>query len=98
MAGMSTNIGYLQAYLKTWDKYRDIWEIKKDPFILRYQRLNTSVSSFEADINRHCTIFHRPPDSFHLNNKACGRINALYFIGPSPGTQRRSATWSWRTR
>lgn len=53
MSGMSTNIVHLQKHLKTWDKYRDIWEIKKDPFILRYQRLNTSVTSFEADINRH---------------------------------------------
>lgn len=56
MAGMSANIVHLQKHLKTWDKYRDIWEIKKDPFILRYQRLNTSVTSFEADINRH---FHK---------------------------------------
>ncbi|XP_068166166.1 dynein axonemal heavy chain 2 [Antennarius striatus] len=52
-AGMTANANQLQAYLKTWDKYRDIWEINKDSFIQRYQRLNPSVSSFAADIDRY---------------------------------------------
>lgn len=49
---MTANAGHLQAYLKTWDKHREIWEINKDPFIRRYQRLNPPVSSFDADIAR----------------------------------------------
>ena len=32
--------------------YREIWEIQKDAFIRRYQRLNPQVSSFDADIAR----------------------------------------------
>ena len=32
--------------------YREIWEIQKDAFIRRYQRLNPPVSSFDADIYR----------------------------------------------
>ncbi|XP_027143976.1 dynein heavy chain 2, axonemal isoform X2 [Larimichthys crocea] len=51
--GMTANAGHLQAYLKTWDKYRDIWEINKDSFIQRYQRLNPPVTSFDADIHRY---------------------------------------------
>ncbi|XP_070711337.1 dynein axonemal heavy chain 2 [Pempheris klunzingeri] len=51
--GMSANASHLQAYLKTWDKYRNIWEINKDSFIQRYQRLNPSVTSFDADIHRY---------------------------------------------
>lgn len=35
--------------------YREIWEIQKDAFIRRYQRLNPPVSSFDADIYR-CVI------------------------------------------
>lgn len=54
--GMTANATHLQAYLKTWDKYRDIWEINKDSFIQRYQRLNPPVTSFDADIHRYCTI------------------------------------------
>lgn len=50
--GMTANASHLQAYLKTWDKYRDIWEINKDSFIQRYQRLNPPVTSFDADIHR----------------------------------------------
>ena len=59
VTGMSTNISHMQAYLKTWDKYRDIWEINKDSFIQRYKKLNPSVSSFDADINRHCAVISK---------------------------------------
>ncbi|XP_063098618.1 dynein axonemal heavy chain 2 isoform X3 [Cavia porcellus] len=50
--GMTNNASLLQNYLKTWDMYREIWEINKDSFIRRYQRLNPPVSSFDADIAR----------------------------------------------
>ncbi|XP_062240587.1 dynein axonemal heavy chain 2 [Platichthys flesus] len=52
-AGMTANANLLQAYLKTWDKYRDIWEMNKDTFIQRYQRLNPPVTSFDADIQKY---------------------------------------------
>uniref|UniRef100_A0A3Q1IX48 Dynein axonemal heavy chain 2 n=1 Tax=Anabas testudineus TaxID=64144 RepID=A0A3Q1IX48_ANATE len=51
--GMTANASQLQAYLKSWDKYRDIWHIDKDSFIQRYQRLNPPVASFDADIHRY---------------------------------------------
>lgn len=57
-AGMVTNASYLQTYLKTWDKHREIWEIEKDGFIQRYQRLNPTVTSFDADIARSVTLLH----------------------------------------
>ena len=50
--GLASNASLLQTYLKTWDLYREIWEINKDSFIRRYQRLNPPVSSFDADIAR----------------------------------------------
>ncbi|XP_037533396.1 dynein heavy chain 2, axonemal [Nematolebias whitei] len=52
-AGMSANASHLQAYLKSWDKYRAIWEMNKDFFIQRYKRKNHPVSSFDADIQRY---------------------------------------------
>ncbi|XP_031567025.1 dynein heavy chain 2, axonemal-like, partial [Actinia tenebrosa] len=54
--GMSANASHLQSYLSTWDTYREIWEIQKDAFIRRYQRLNPPVSSFDADIARYTEI------------------------------------------
>lgn len=57
-AGMVTNASFLQTYLKTWDKHREIWEIEKDGFIQRYQRLNPTVSSFDADIARSLAFIH----------------------------------------
>ena len=47
---------YLQKYLTTWDKYREIWEINKDLFIRRYARLNPPVSSFDADTARYSEV------------------------------------------
>ncbi|XP_073321620.1 dynein axonemal heavy chain 2 [Pagrus major] len=52
-SGMTANASHLQASLKNWDKYRDIWEINKDSFIQRYQRLNPPVTTFDADIHRY---------------------------------------------
>ncbi|XP_074081622.1 dynein axonemal heavy chain 2 isoform X3 [Macrotis lagotis] len=54
--GMTNNASLLQNYLKTWDTYREIWEINKDSFIRRYQRLNPPVSSFDADIARYTEV------------------------------------------
>ncbi|XP_006863561.1 PREDICTED: dynein heavy chain 2, axonemal [Chrysochloris asiatica] len=55
-SGMTANASLLQNYLKTWDMYREIWEINKDSFIRRYQRLNPTVSSFDADIARYTEV------------------------------------------
>lgn len=49
---MQANATHLQAYLKTWDVYREIWEVNKDSFINRYRHLNPLVSSFDADTAR----------------------------------------------
>ncbi|XP_052771287.1 dynein axonemal heavy chain 2-like isoform X2 [Mya arenaria] len=55
-AGMQSNAQNLTNYLSTWDNYREIWEIHKDAFIRRYQRLNPQVSSFDADIARYTEV------------------------------------------
>uniref|UniRef100_A0A1B8Y1E3 Dynein heavy chain 2, axonemal n=1 Tax=Xenopus tropicalis TaxID=8364 RepID=A0A1B8Y1E3_XENTR len=54
--GVSVNAGLLQAYLKTWDSFRMIWELNKDAFIRRYQHLNPIVSAFDADIARYTEV------------------------------------------
>ena len=51
--GMVENAKRLQEYLTTWDNYKEIWEINKDAFIRRYQRLNPPVASFDSDIGRY---------------------------------------------
>ncbi|XP_072006034.1 dynein axonemal heavy chain 2 [Engystomops pustulosus] len=55
-AGMAANASLLQAYLKTWDSFRMIWEPQKDTLIRRYQRLNPMVSAFDADIARYTEL------------------------------------------
>lgn len=51
--GMLNNATKCQAYLKTWDAYREIWEINKDAFIRRYAKLKPALSTFDADISRY---------------------------------------------
>jgi dynein heavy chain len=55
-AGMASNASHLADYLKRWDGYRDIYEISKDAFIRRYQRLSPPVSSFDGDIQRYSEL------------------------------------------
>jgi len=57
--GVATNGQNLTSYLTTWDNYCEIWEINKDAFIRRYQKLNPQVSSFDADIARSDCITYR---------------------------------------
>ncbi|XP_076804743.1 dynein axonemal heavy chain 2-like [Clavelina lepadiformis] len=54
--GMFENSKHLQEYLTTWDSYKEIWEINKDAFIRRYQRLNPPVLSFDSDIGRYTEV------------------------------------------
>ncbi|XP_033219684.1 dynein heavy chain 2, axonemal [Belonocnema kinseyi] len=43
----------IQDYLKTWEPFRDLWEVNKDMFIERYEKLDPSVASFDSDISRY---------------------------------------------
>lgn len=54
--GVSQNASQLIKYLTTWDSYREIWELDKEAFIRRYQRLNPPVASFDADIARYTEV------------------------------------------
>lgn len=51
--GMTSNNTKCSVYLKTWDSYREIWEIQKAAFIRRYAKLKPSLTTFDADINRY---------------------------------------------
>ncbi|XP_037075002.1 dynein heavy chain 2, axonemal-like, partial [Pollicipes pollicipes] len=54
--GMAVAAVQLQNYLKTWDTFRDIWEMDKDLFIKRYHRMNPTVAAFDSDIARYSEV------------------------------------------
>lgn len=68
--GVATNGQNLTNYLTTWDNYREIWEINKDAFIRRYQKLNPQVSSFDADIARYAVYrrIHSRPELYSIRS------------------------------
>jgi dynein heavy chain len=49
---MAANMNQIQNYLKTWEQFRDLWEVNTDVFITKYEDLKPSVSSFDRDIGR----------------------------------------------
>jgi len=55
-SGIEANANTLRSYLSVWDNYREIWELNKEAFIRRYERLNPPVSSFDADIARYTEV------------------------------------------
>ena len=67
-AGISGNVVKCQAYLRTWDSYREIWEINKDAFIRRYAKLKPSLSTFDADINRYNEVANNTQKEETLSN------------------------------
>ncbi|KAG7190743.1 hypothetical protein KM043_006815 [Ampulex compressa] len=46
----------VQTYLKTWDAFKDVWEINKDLFIQRYEKLKPTAASFDSDIARYAEV------------------------------------------
>jgi dynein heavy chain len=48
----AANINQIQNYMKTWEQFRDLWEVNTDIFIMQYEDLKPSVSSFDRDIGR----------------------------------------------
>lgn len=54
--GMEENAKLLEQYLLTWNNFREIWEINKDIFLLRYEQRNPIVSLFDGDIARYTEV------------------------------------------
>ncbi|KAI4504209.1 hypothetical protein M0802_000680 [Mischocyttarus mexicanus] len=46
----------VQTYLKTWEPFKDVWEVNKDIFIQRYEKLKPTVISFDSDITRYADV------------------------------------------
>jgi dynein heavy chain len=55
-AGMENNAKLLEQYLTTWNNFRELWEISKDMFLLRYEQRNPAVSTFDGDIARYTEV------------------------------------------
>jgi dynein heavy chain len=52
-SGMDNNAKLLEQYLTTWNNFRELWEISKDMFLLRYEQRNPTVTTFDSDIARY---------------------------------------------
>ncbi|KAJ3325086.1 Dynein heavy chain 2, axonemal, partial [Blyttiomyces sp. JEL0837] len=78
--GMGNNSVKCQNYLRTWDSYREIWEINKDAFIRRYAKLKPALSTFDAEIHplvSHCNAWQNKLTTL-LNSNASTELNNLH--------------------
>lgn len=73
--GMSANGSNCQAYLRTWDAYREIWEINKDAFIRRYAKLKPALSTFDADISRYSEVANNTQKEETFSNVSFVRLD-----------------------
>ncbi|XP_051176804.1 dynein axonemal heavy chain 2 [Leptopilina boulardi] len=57
---LSTEVAFcftqIQNYLKTWEQFRELWEINKESFIERYEKLNPTVAYFDSDIGQYTEL------------------------------------------
>lgn len=49
---MANNVELMKKHLQQWEPYRDTWEVNKDQFMARYEKMNVHISVFDVDIGR----------------------------------------------
>jgi dynein heavy chain len=55
--GMEMNAKLLENYLNSWNNFRELYEVNKDTFLIRYEQRNPGVSTFDGDIARYFISF-----------------------------------------
>ncbi|XP_072759448.1 dynein axonemal heavy chain 2 [Anoplolepis gracilipes] len=48
----------VQNYLKIWEPFKDVWEMNKDLYIQRYEKLKPTAASFDADISKYIDVMN----------------------------------------
>ncbi|XP_011862155.1 PREDICTED: dynein heavy chain 2, axonemal [Vollenhovia emeryi] len=46
----------VQNYIKIWEPFKDVWEVNKDLYIQRYEKLKPTAASFDADISKYLDV------------------------------------------
>jgi dynein heavy chain len=73
--GMLANASNCHAYLRTWDAYKEIWEINKDAFIRRYAKLKPALSTFDGDISRYSEVANNTQKEETFTNVSFVRLD-----------------------
>lgn len=46
----------VQSYMKTWEPFRDLWEVDKSRFIAKYKMANPTATQFDSDNARYIEV------------------------------------------
>jgi len=63
-------INEVQEYIKTWDVYKDTWELNAEKLVSKYMETHPDTSAFDADIAKHKYL-----------SKNCKKQEAQVWIG-----------------
>lgn len=76
------NIDKIQLYLKIWEPFRDMWEVDKERFTIRYQNQKPSAAAFDANIGRYTEVAN--------NVQVQETISVVHFIMINAGDLKKS--------
>lgn len=69
--GMEMNAKLLENYLNSWNNFRELYEVNKDTFLIRYEQRNPGVSTFDGDIARYFFLLFRYSKNVHFIKCIC---------------------------
>ncbi|KAI4461456.1 dynein heavy chain [Holotrichia oblita] len=55
---VKVNVFEIQEYMKSWEPFRDMWEVDKDKFIERYELEKPNATQFDANIGRYTEVIN----------------------------------------
>lgn len=68
--------------MKTWEPFRDMWEVDKERFIIRYQNQKPSAAAFDSNIGRYTEVAN--------NVQMQETISIVHFIMINAGDLKKS--------
>ncbi|KAG5316465.1 DYH2 protein, partial [Acromyrmex insinuator] len=48
----------IQSYMKIWEPFKDVWEVNKDLYMQRYEKLKPTAAVFDADISKYLEVMN----------------------------------------
>ncbi|CAL7938030.1 unnamed protein product [Xylocopa violacea] len=46
----------VQTYLKTWEPFQEVWEMNREMYLQRYEKLKPTAATYDSDISRYAII------------------------------------------
>ncbi|KYM82700.1 Dynein heavy chain 2, axonemal [Atta colombica] len=48
----------VRSYIKIWEPFKEVWEVNKDLYMQRYEKLKPTAAAFDADISKYLEVIN----------------------------------------